>query len=372
MGGSSSAPEPPDYSGIAKASEKSADLAYKIATRQQDWAEKTYADNKATGDLVIQKALGALDRQEADSARARERYQSLFEPLEEQLAFDAQDYASPERQEHEAGKAEADVAAQFKSARDTAQQRLEAFGVDPSQTRQGALDLGTRVAEAAAQASAGNQARTQTENIGRQLRSEAINVGRGYPGQINQSDAAAQSSGNAAVNTGLATTASGAQTMGTGMGWTGLGNQALNTWGNTLNQGYSNQMAQYNANQQASSGWGSALGSIAGIGLSFLEEGGAIPSPDEEGRYMDPSMSPSGGEATDDIPAEIEGGKPAALNAGEFVFPKDVVGWLGEKGMQQIIIKARKEMANGESRPAIPEEGPPQQVIPADSVGAIP
>lgn len=267
----------------------------------------------------------------------------------------------------EAGKAEADVAAQFEQARQTATDRLEQFGVDPSQTRQGALDLGTRVAEAAAQASAGNQARTNTENIGRALRSEAINVGRGYPGQIQASLAGAGQSGNQAVNTGLATTASGAQTMGTGQGWQGLGNQAVSGWGNILNAGFQNQLAAFQADQNASSGWGSALGTIGGLATAFIQEGGVVPEP---GRSVPVEASPSGGAIPDDIPAEIEGGAPARLNAGEFVIPEDVVGWVGEKGMQQFILKARKEMSGGNGeRPAQPEMGPP---MPPESVGAIP
>lgn len=364
MGGS--APEAPDYGPLAAASEKSAKYAYDLAVKQQAWAEKVYNDNTSVSDIVIDAALGQLDKQTADADRARERYQTLFEPLEEQLAQDAQDYSTPERMEYEAGKAEADVAAQFNQARQTAQQRLEAFGVDPSQTRAGALDLGTRVAEAAAQASAGNQARTQTENIGRALRSEAINVGRGYPGQIQASTAGAGSSGNQATNTGLATTASGAQTMGTGLGWQQMGNQAIGTWGNILNTGFNNQLDAWKAEQQSSSGWGSLLGTGLGL-LSGFEEGGAIPEPG--GQMLDPSMSPSGGAIPDDIPADIEGQMPARLNAGEFVVPKDVVSWMGEKGMQQMVLKARKEMSGGdETRPAQPEVRP----VPARGVGAIP
>ena len=208
MGKKSKAPAPPNYKPLAEASEKSAQYSFELAKQQQEWAEKTYADNKEVSDIVINKALGAYDKQEADADRARARYQSLFEPLEEQLAYDAQLYASPERMEFVAGKADADVAAQFEQARNTAAQRLEGYGVDPSQTRQGALDLGTRIAEAAGQASAGNQARTQTENIGRALRSEAITVGRGYPGQIQTSLAGAQGAGTQGANTGLATSAS--------------------------------------------------------------------------------------------------------------------------------------------------------------------
>jgi hypothetical protein len=371
MGGKSDPPPAPDYSALASASEKSANYAYELAKRQQDWAEKTYTENKGVSDLVIEQALGQLDKQTADADRARQRYQALFEPLEEQLAFDAESYASPERQEVEAGKAEADVAAQFNQARQAAQDRLESFGVDPSQTRAGALDLGTRVAEAAAQASAGNQARTQTENIGRALRSEAINVGRGYPGQIAGAAAGAGAAGNQAANTGLATTASGAQTMGTGMGWQGAGNQAISGWGNILNAGFNNQLDAWTAKQQNSSGWGDILGKVAGVGLGMagFAEGGAIPDPD--GTMVPPEASPSGGAIPDDIPAQIDGEAPARINSGEFIVPQDVVKWMGEKGMQQVILKARKEMQGGNGeRPAQPEMVPPGP--PVESVGAIP
>lgn len=366
-GGKGDAPDPPDYSALAKASEASAKMAYDLAKEQQAWAKKVYGDNKLVSDIVIDKALGALDRQEADAARDRERYEAIYQPLEEQLAYDAENYSSAEEQEYQAGRAEADVAAQFEQARNTAQERLESFGVDPSQTRAGALDLGTRIAEAAAQSSAGNQTRQAVKDRGMALRSEAINVGRGYPAQIAGSTAGAGQSGNQAVNTGLATTASGAQTMGTGQGWQGLGNQAIAGWGNILNAGYQNQLAQWQANQQNSGGIGEILGTGLGFATMFMEEGGAIP---EDG-MLPPEASPSGGAIPDDIPAEIEGGGPAKLNAGEFIVPKDVVGWLGEKGMQQIILKARKEMTgqNGE-RPAQPEMGPPP--TPHEGVGAIP
>ena len=392
MGGKAKAPAAPDYGPLAAASQQSAEYSYKLAQRQQDWAEKVYNENKGVSDLVISKALGMLDQQQADAARDRARYESVFQPLENQLAQDAQDYSSPERMEKEAGAAEADVAAQFAQARQTAQDRLEGFGVDPSQTRAGALDLGTRVAEGAAQASAGNQARTQTENIGRALRSEAINVGRGYPGQIAGAMAGAGQSGNQAANTGLATTASGAQTMGTGMGWQGQGNNAIGQWGNILNTGFSNSMDAYNADQKSSSGWGSALGLVGSLAGSFFgpagtmiggaaggaagrafAEGGAIPDDPMGGGggAIPVEASPSGGAIPDDIPAEIDGQAPAQLNAGEFVMPKDVVKWLGEKGMQQLVMKARKEMTGGNGeRPAQPTQGPPP--VPAESVGAIP
>ena len=383
MGGKSSVPKAPDYGPLAAASQKSADYSFQLAQRQQDWAEKTYADNKALTDTIINKAIGAMDQQQQWATEDRQRYQTMFQPLEDQRASDAESYASPERMEREAGKAEADVAAQFQQARQTAQDKLETFGVDPSQTRSGALDLGTRIAEAAAQASAGNQARTQTENTGRALRSEAINVGRGYPGQYQSAISGSGQSGNQAANTALATTASGANTMGTGMGWQGAGNNAVGQWGNILNSGFNNQMDAYNAKQSQSSGWGQVLGLGASLAMApttgggsvfgkfFGAEGGVIP---EDGGPIPPEASPSNGAIVDDVPAQLDNGTPARLNAGEFVVPRDVVGWLGEKGIQQLIMKARKEMENGNGeRPAQPTMTPPgAPPPPPQAQGAIP
>lgn len=378
MGGKGDAPEAPDYGPVAAASEASAKYSYEIAKEQLAWAKQTYADNKAVGDEVIDFALGQMDKQSAWADADRKRYEDIYQPLEEQAALRAQDYATPERQEYEAGKAEADVAAQFAQARQTAQDRLEAFGVDPSQTRGGALDLQSRIAEAAAQASAGNQARHRTEQYADQLTANVINTGKGYPQQVLAAAGQAGQSGNQATNTGLATTASGANTMGTGYQWQGMGNQGLGMWGQMLNAGFQNKLASWQANQESSSGWGDILGigaSFAGkaMGVPGFDEGGAIP--EEEGMYLPPELSPSGGAIEDDIPAEIEGGRPAKLNAGEFVMPKDVVSWMGEKGMQQFILKARKEMGDPNQAPAQPEMGPPPgqaPSVPPRGVGAIP
>jgi hypothetical protein len=381
MGGKGGVPEAPDYGPLAAASERSAELAYKTAQEQLAWAKQVYADNKAVGDQIIDFALGQMDKQSAWADADRKRYEGIYQPLEDQAALRAQDYASEARQEMEAGKAEADVAAQFEQARAVAQDRLEQFGVDPSQTRAGALDLGTRIAEAAAQASAGNQARFRTEQYGDQLMANAINTGKGYPQQVLGAAAQAGQSGNQAVNTGLATTASGAQTMGTGYQWQGMGNQAIGQWGQILNAGFQNQLDAWKAKQEAGSGWGSALGMAASFIPMMIQEGGVIPEEGggDQGQYLPEEMSPSGGAIPDDIDAEIgPEGRPAKLNAGEFVVPKDVVGWLGEKGLQQIILKARKEMGNPEQAPAQPEMGPPegeqqqQPMIPPRGIGAIP
>lgn len=355
MGGKSKAPPPPDYSGVAKASEKSAQLAYDLGKEQLEWAKETYKNDKEIIDRVVGDMLTDADINRDMAAKDRERYETIYQPLEDQLAQEAEDYASPERREREMAKAQAGVAVQMDAARENAQRELEAYGIDPSSTRYAALDIGVRTQQAAAAAAAGNQASDVVDATGRALRSEAINVGRGYPGQIAGQYGTALNAGNSAGGQQLAGTQSGANTMGTNTQYMGLGNQAVGTWGNTLNMGYQNRLDAFKANQESSSGLGSVLGLVGGIGLKAfgLEEGGVVPDPDEgqSGGAIPDTMSPSRGAAVDDVPAR--------LNVGEFVVPDDAVSWFGEKHFYGIIEKANKEREEAKQRTgAIPEIGP--------------
>lgn len=268
MGGKSKAPPPPDYTPIAAASKEAAEVSAAVAREQLAWAREQYAADREITDDVVADAMRRADEQDALARKDRERYETVFQPLEDELVADAKSYSSEARQEQEAGKAAADVSQQFDAARNNAMQQLESYGVDPTQTRAGALDISVRAQEAAARAGAANNARERTEATGRALRGEAINIGRGLPGQAAGSLNAAIQSGNQAVNAGNSTTATGAQSMGTGVQWQGQSTNALNTWGNTLNMGYQNALDRTKANNSSSSGWGSALGLVGGALMS--------------------------------------------------------------------------------------------------------
>lgn len=86
-------------------------------------------------------------------------------------------------------------------------------------------------------------------------------------------------------------------------------------------------------------------GATPGVGGEMDDMGGG-PDP----RMVPPEASPSGGIETDDVTAQV--------NVGEFVVPKDVTNWLGEKFFQKLIEKSRQEMMGPQE--AEPEEGPPQ------------
>jgi hypothetical protein len=206
-----------------------------------------------------------------------------------------------------------------------------------------------------------------------------------------------------------------------------LANSALGTTGSLMGQSYQNQLGAFNANQNSSSGIGSVLGAGLGMASQFIKfkKGGAVPPPSAltigsptsrssvphpgvqmslprnmhryanvplpmkfagggaipmAGQTVPPQMSPSGGAQTDDVPATVSGGALPAranINVGEFIMPKDVTNWIGQKALQQQVLKARKEMASPADAPAHPQSGSqpvmPQQGAPgAPNGGALP
>lgn len=360
-------------SGVAAASKEASELQYKLGQEQLQWAKDQYASTKGTTDKVVDTLLEQQTKTQAQADEYYQRYKDVYEPAQDQYLQDAKDYDTPARRDQAVGAAQAGVAQNFEAARNAATQQLESFGVDPTSTRYAALDIGTRTAEAAAKAAAGTQAGLNTEATGLALRANAINMGNGLPGQATASYGTSAGSGTGAVGSGNSTFATGASAMGNPTSYFGGGNQAVGTWGNTLNQGYANELSAWKANQSASSGIGSLLGGVAGLGLGFMgmptgsiggkmlgfAEGGAIPM----------GASPSAGTVTDDVPAQVNGGPEIRVNAGEFIMPRDVTAWLGEKQLQTMIHKARNEKQGAGAKPAIGAP-PPAARGPAIPMGA--
>jgi hypothetical protein len=371
-------PPPPDYTPVAQGQIESAQLAAQVAREQLQWAKDQYADNKEVTQKVIDKAFATQDAESAAAAADRKRYQDKFQPQEDALIADANKYGSVSYQEQEAGRAAATTNSQIDAARQGAVADLESYGIDPSQTRSAAMDLGIRVAQGAASAGAANAGREQAINRGMATRSEAINVGRGYGSQIAQTYGTALAAGNQAVNAGLATTASGAATMGTAPGWQGIAGQSMLGAADTMTKDYNNQYKSWQSQTANAGGTGAAIGTVAGgiIGAYFgaptvgaaaggalgrytergyaeggrinkdvqVEQAQAIPTPQGGGPVPErgpvegvpAAISPSGGNATDDVRIKV--------NVGELVLPEDVVAWKGEEFFHKMAIKVREDM----------------------------
>jgi hypothetical protein len=346
-----------------------------MAKKQFAWAQEVYNENKGLAQDVIKSSLGRMKLAEEWGKKDRAIYEAEYQPAMLQQLHKAQDYNTHARREQAAGMAQAQVVAEMKGAQEAAAARLEQFGVDPSQVRTGALNLGTQLASAMGQVGAGNAARMQTEQYGDALMANAANAGAGFPQQALAGTGQAGTHAGMAYNTGAANATLGGNLMGTPTTWQQLGNQGAMGAVNALSAQNQADVASKQANASGS-GWGQALGIVS----SFLpfEEGGAIPDDMGMGMPVTAEMSESGGAIEDDVPAQLPSGEPARLNAGEFVMPKRTVAWYGEKGMQAFIDKADKEMGLPKQPKAEPEvtQGPPpdqmQPPVPPEGVGAIP
>lgn len=343
MGGKNKAPKAPNYQGLIKLATDQANKYNAMADQQFAFFKEQYANDQAVNKQVVDAALAR--QQEADkwAQEDRTRWQTQFQPQEDKLIADANSYGSQERQDYESGKAQAAVAESYEANRQSAARNLESYGIDPASTRYAALDAGSRIAQAASAAAAGQQARDAAIKTGQDLRTQAIQVGLTYPGISNAEMNTGIQSGNAGVNSQLATTTSGGNTMGTAPQYAGISSGNVSSAGNLMNNQYQNQLAAQQANQNSSSGFGSILGAGLGIAsnMGWLADGGAIPE----------QVSPSGGTAVDDVPAR--------LSAGEFIVPKDVLSWKGEEFFQKVIDNARQAKPQATAQPTFTRQAIP-------------
>lgn len=261
MGGKGGKVQAPDYGPVAAANKEAAEVSAAVAREQLAWAKEQYAADRGVSDQIVAQFMDTMKSESDAAAATRDRYEKVFQPVEDRMVREAAEYDTPARRELEASRASAEVAASMDGQRRAALAALEGFGVDPSMARSAALDAGVRVAQGAAQAAAANQGRLTAEATGRALTGEVVNLGRGYPGQVAQAYGTAQGAGQGAVGSQLGTTASGASTMGTGAQWQGLSNSALGNWGNQVTSQINNANT---VNAQRSNFFGQALGAVTG------------------------------------------------------------------------------------------------------------
>lgn len=266
MGSKSSAPstDTSAYTAIYNADTTAAQLSAQQSQNSLDWSKQQYAQEWPYVQNYMNAMTSEMNQSLSSATEQQSRLENIYYPIENQFAQTAQNYATPERQQQASAAAQADVANSYNAQRSSALQSLESYGIDPSQTRYGAMDLGARVSQAASSASAGTQARLNTEATGLALQGEAINIGRGYPSSIASSYNTAQSSGGSGVNAGLNTSSTYGNLMGTATQWGSLSTSDYNAASNAVNTAFSNELSSYNASTSASQNAFGGIGSLVG------------------------------------------------------------------------------------------------------------
>jgi hypothetical protein len=336
--------------------EQQGEWAFLTSQEQLGWAREQDAKNRELLQQVLGPQLQAQQDQAEWAKKDRARYENVYQPLEDNLIQDFQSYNTPERLAQNRGRAMADVASSFDAQRRNALQRLESYGVDPSQTRNAALDVAMRTQQGAAMAAAGTNATRIDEDKGRALRADAINIGRGMPSQVAQSYGQSVAAGSQAMGGANSTFGTSAGAIGSPGSFAQLGQSGAQGAAGIQSQGFNNQMSAYNAQQAANSSMWSGIGSAAGMAM-MLADGGkpkqAIPTTPG---YI--AGGPGDGSGIDDqVPATIvnpHGGQQVAearLSTDEYVIPADVVRAKGVEFFDKLLQKYHTPAAQQQALP---------------------
>ncbi len=269
MSDDSNAPAPPNYGPVTSGLSQIANTAESAGAAQSGVLTGLNAKDQATTDNVVGQDVTQQGNQFGFSGDIQNQYESTYVPLEEKFANEAENYASPGQIDVNMGQAGATAAHTADQAKANTISDLESFGINPNATRFAALDAGLNAQKGASVAGAENNARTNTVNTGLGLESQAIGQGEVMPSMSAGLTNEGLMAGSGAVNSNLATTSTNASTLGTNPQYLSIANGSYGTYGNVLNNEYQNQIEQFNANQNASSG----LGMLAGAGLGMLGMG---------------------------------------------------------------------------------------------------
>ena len=267
MGGKASAPAAPDYTPIAAADEQISTQQTQLADSQLQFAQQQYNAVEPSTVAYLNQETANSQQQSAQAAQEENTYNTTFAPIATNFANEANAYNTPGNAAQQAGAAETDVANSFDAQRASSLSSLESYGIDPSQTRYQALDLGTRISQAAAGAATGTQSYLNTQATGLALQGEAVNMGQGIQSNVGTEYAAAQGAGSSGINSFNSVTGATNQSTATGGNIIGQGVQSNSAAASALNMGYQNNLAGAQFEAQQNQALSSGLGSLVGAGL---------------------------------------------------------------------------------------------------------
>lgn len=288
--------------------------------------------------------LESLKRANEISSSMWQRYQQVYQPLQDKVIQDATNMDSASEQDRVAGVANADVTGAFERTRQSALDRLRSLGVNPSS---GAfIEANTRLAgqEAGANAGLQNAARTNLINQARTARSTAAGVGTNIPNQA-MSGFQTQASGLGSAATGIRA--------GRATDNSALGGFLAPVIGGAVNW-FRNQNSTpgtgYGSNDSGTGGaydWMDSNGDV----MPEFANGGVVRGP--RGYADGGKVSGPGNGTSDSVPVAIRGPggvQRGYLSDGEYVVPADVVRAKGVEFFNKMIEQYHTPVRHGVRR----------------------
>lgn len=207
----------------------------------------------------------AYDQSQEDRTWMLDR-RGLLSSMQDTLSQDARNFNTEDKASELAGRAGADVAQAFASAKDQSNRNMARMGVNPSDGKAAAMGNQLSIAQALGTAQAMTGARTQARQEGYALTDRATNALSGYPAMGMQATGAGAGFGASGINLsnqGLAGMNSGFGAAGTMAGQ--MGQNASNMFG--AQASYKNQQDQIAA---SSNPMGALLGAGAQLGAAAI------------------------------------------------------------------------------------------------------
>lgn len=310
--GGSSAPAPDPQIGAAAAAQAA------TAKEALAWYKDLYAnellplqkEQQAAGRQLMDRYFASMDKQEAFADKQNAYYDSTFKPIEQQVARDAMGYDSAQNIAKRSGIAGANVEQVYSEAQQENSRNLSRYGLNPNSSAFAATNERLMRDKALAKAGAQTGAAFDTMDKGIALRAGAANFGRNMPNTASNYYTNANSAGGAAMGTSTAMNNTAlANSNAVGQGYSTFQQGTQNSGTLFLGQ-YGAQMQGYQADQQAKGGLYQGIGTMAGLAITKMADGGNIHTGPGKVRGI-------GGPVDDKV--------PAMLSNGEYVVPADVV-----------------------------------------------
>lgn len=267
-GSGGNSPSAPDYTPMANASEKAAELGYELGNRQLDEAQRQYAENMKVAAPIVEQQVG-LTKQSMEQGNDYYNYMKENQrPVEARLNKEAMASGTEAKQQEMADKAEADSMQGFTKSANIMARQAARYGGGGDKFGKVATDM--TVGQAQGIAAASGAAREKELATGYAKKMDVAGLYRNLTGASQGSYGLAISAGNSANANQAAPGQAllGGMAQGAGMQQTGAG-QNIQGQSAILNS----QTSIYNADQQAagaaSAGLGSMLGAVGGIAVSI-------------------------------------------------------------------------------------------------------
>lgn len=270
MAKGASAPKADPAIGQAALTQAQLGSDYLTFAREQFAAENVRADEmSALARDVATDQIAASKTAQEWAAEDRARSKSVFQPMQDDLIKTAANWDSKERQDSVAAEARADVLNDAAVQAGSRSRSMAAMGVSPGSGRYAGVERAADTATALAAAGAENKARATVRKEAIALKGDAVNMGAGLASSAGASLGLGVQAGSASVGTTAAGNSGYAQARGVMRDGTGVAMSGYSSQANILNSLYGNQLAGWQAKQQASAGMLGGVGSIVGAAAMF-------------------------------------------------------------------------------------------------------